>query len=448
MQGERIRAARLGAAVAAGALLATVVAACGGGGSSAPSGGSATGGSSGGKVTLQVWDWGSPSPSSMKALDADYMKAHPNVTIKRTAQPFNSYFTLERSAIASKKGPDIFIDYASPALFDYQQGLLPLKGQLPTDLQQNLIGLDLVSTSLNASGTPYAVPWTGQGELFYYNKSLFKKAGLDPEKPPTTWDELIAACKKLKAAGTVPIVAGFKDGYYAEWWGDLFASQFLSKDTITSYHGTPKWTDPAMAKGLDYMRQLYKAGYMTPNSEGVPLFPDTVNAFGANKGAMIVGLAANNANWSEFSKAKVAKDPSNLGVFKAPMLPGATGTPAFDFGPGLAWAVTKWSQHQKEAIDYLSFISSGPEQAKLFKLSGAIPNNRTATPSSSNPSATEILGWTRGDTFIGPFTTIRSNVETAYDRLIPQYVTGQISADDMLKQMDAEQQKAPPVPTQ
>ena len=50
-------------------------------------------------------------------------------------------------------------------------------------------------------GKLYSMPFNSSTPIFYYNKDAFKKAGLDPEKPPLTWPETIEAAKKLKAAG-------------------------------------------------------------------------------------------------------------------------------------------------------------------------------------------------------------------------------------------------------
>ncbi len=46
-------------------------------------------------------------------------------------------------------------------------------------------------------GQAYAIPFQKSVPLFYYNKDMFREAGLDPESPPRTWDELYAACEKL-----------------------------------------------------------------------------------------------------------------------------------------------------------------------------------------------------------------------------------------------------------
>ena len=52
-------------------------------------------------------------------------------------------------------------------------------------------------------GQMYAMPFNTSGPVLYYNKKAFTAAGLDPEQPPATLDEVRAAAEKLKAAGAV-----------------------------------------------------------------------------------------------------------------------------------------------------------------------------------------------------------------------------------------------------
>src|SRR5207237_93853 len=84
-----------------------------------------------------------------------------------------------RTAVASKKGPDVVLNYASPAIFDYYRGLLPLTSYITPDQRRHLTGWTLTSTGLSDKGTPYGLPWNAQGVLPYYNKALFRKAGVD-----------------------------------------------------------------------------------------------------------------------------------------------------------------------------------------------------------------------------------------------------------------------------
>jgi len=56
---------------------------------------------------------------------------------------------------------------------------------------------------LDASGNMLSFPFNASTPILYYNKTLFRSAGLDPEKPPKTWAEVGADGKKLRAAGAI-----------------------------------------------------------------------------------------------------------------------------------------------------------------------------------------------------------------------------------------------------
>jgi multiple sugar transport system substrate-binding protein len=425
--------------VAAAAALA-LIAGCGGGNSGG-------GTSAGGKVTLKVWAW-TPDEKVFTALDKAFMAANPNITIEHVQQPYNSYFTLERSAMTAGKGPDVMEEYAGPHLFDYVRAYQPL-AQLrgPTDAG-DLIGWQYTSTQLKPNGTPYAYPWTGQGIHFYYNKALFKKAGLDPQKPPKTWDEFLGDCAALKKAGIVPVAAGLKDGYYGEWWGDTFGPQYMSDQELLSSYANPNWTNPAIIKGVSKLTELQQKGYLTPNAEGITLFPEAVNAFGAGKGAMILSLSSNTANWKEYSGDAIGA--KNLGAFLPPVVSDGQWTdPKYDFGPGLAFGVTKWSSHAKEAARYLSFISNAQSQAKVFDLIGSIPNNKKTSLTTSNPVAKELSSWVKdAPKYVGTFTLIRAQPEAVFDQVVPLFVTGKMSVTDAMKKVQDAQAKLPPLPAQ
>ena len=60
---------------------------------------------------------------------------------------------------------------------------------------------DSVLDMFNVNGTQYMMPMQVNTLYLYWNKTLFREAGLDPETPPTTWDELYAMAKKLTNPG-------------------------------------------------------------------------------------------------------------------------------------------------------------------------------------------------------------------------------------------------------
>ena len=204
-------------------------------------------------------------------VNKQFNKLYPNITVKRVTQPFNTYFTLLKSATVAKKGPDIFSTYATAAVFDNEKALLPLSKYVTAKQRKELLGW----TNVSGGKTPYAVPLGASGTIFYYNKALFRKAGLNPNVPPRNWSEMLKACDALKAAGVVPMAAGFKDGYYAEWWFGSFGPQFLTRAQLDEFTQRPKWNNAAMQKSFQYLLDFKERGCMTPNAEGRPLFSDT-----------------------------------------------------------------------------------------------------------------------------------------------------------------------------
>ena len=84
-------------------------------------------------------------------------------------------------------------------------------------------------------GQTYAIPMDTDDRVLYYNRSLFREAGLDPDKPPQTWDEMINAAKKLtvRTAGGGYERIGFVPIYGQGWlylWSWQEDGQFLSPD--------------------------------------------------------------------------------------------------------------------------------------------------------------------------------------------------------------------------
>ena len=81
--------------------------------------------------------------------------------------------------------------------------------------------LPRIISYFTVEGTQYAMPFNNSGPVLFYNKKAFTAAGLDPEKPPTTLDEVRAAAEKLKANGVeAPLGLKTEPGYFEHWRGD------------------------------------------------------------------------------------------------------------------------------------------------------------------------------------------------------------------------------------
>ncbi len=422
------------------ALVALFAFGCGGSDDSDTSG--TTTASSNEPITLELWDVGVPDPKVTKQIDDAYMAEHPNITIKRVHQPAAAYYPpgpLLRATIAKGKGPDMMLSFASPFAFDYVQGIQPLNDLITDDDLNDLVGWDATTRS---NGEKLVFPFDANGVIFYYDKAKFEQAGLDPEAPPQTWDDLLTACDKLSAAGITPITAGWKDGGYLFWWLTLFGTQFQSDDELAKGASDPDWGTPAIQKTVDLVREANDHKCFTPNAEAINLFPDTVNNFKAGKGAMFVGLIAADAHWSQFRETKWGK---GLGTFLAPLVPDSLwDAPRINYGVSTGYWVTKWSEHPQEAVDFLRYMASPPVQEMIYAEAGAAPANRNAKLDITDPVGVQIADWAaNADPYMDQFTLVGANVLSLLAKYAPEMIKEKIDYDEVADQLIAAQEKSP-----
>jgi ABC-type glycerol-3-phosphate transport system substrate-binding protein len=335
-----------------------------------------------------------------------------------------------RSAIAAHHGPDVVSVFPGIVAQDYRDGLRPLES-LYTPTQRK--DLSLLNISAGPDGHTYAVPWTAYGYFMYYNKALFKKAGLSPTSPPKTWAQLLTACDKLKAAGIVPISAGFKDGYDWEWYAFPLLDQLMSRSDLVKWnHYGLAVTSPPFKKTWEYIAQLNQRGCFTPHSEAIPLYNDAYDNFYGGKAAMFLGTGVP----ADIYSAEKGFGKTNVGIFIFPRVPDSKWAPFIDMGPNAGLGITTWSKNPKEAWEYASFLLSAHGQDVMWTVSGQLPNNRAVKARSSDPVINQILQTLKNPlnhtTYMGfPLSVLQIN-----EKLTPQLITGDVSIDSVLQQME------------
>ncbi len=110
---------------------------------------------------------------------------------------------------------------------------------------------------------------------FYYNKELFKKAGVEP---PKTWADLMAAAAKLKATGLIPFTIGTRDLWANNLWFDYLDLRENGLDFhMRLMDGKESYTDPRVKKVLSLWAEPVTKGYFLENAssygwqEAIPL---------------------------------------------------------------------------------------------------------------------------------------------------------------------------------
>jgi multiple sugar transport system substrate-binding protein len=152
---------------------------------------------SGGKTTLTFWNgYTGPDRPALEGLVKKFNETHPGIQIQMNVMTWDVLFQKLLPAYTSGNGPDLVaFDDAHIGRFAAKGVLAPLDDWFSAEQTANLVKPAVDATMFK--GKHYAVPMTFTPILMYYNKKLFKDAGLDPDKPPTTWADWQTALKKL-----------------------------------------------------------------------------------------------------------------------------------------------------------------------------------------------------------------------------------------------------------
>jgi multiple sugar transport system substrate-binding protein len=344
------------------------LAGCGGGNASA---GSAKDNPYEGKVVY--WFWAeSDVPGANKWMAGrikEYERQHPKVHIQLVPQSTDTLQGAFQTAAQSKSGPDIATQWATlPTLTPAWEGQsVPISDYVPKSEIDNWL-----NTQENEyQGKVWAMPLYLLGEPFVWNKALFKKAGLDPNHGPQTWDELLADCAKLKAAGITPIAMGNKDGAYGAWFAGVVGAQSLDsvKDLQDISLGKVKFSDPKYSRFLTMQAELKQKGYFNNDIASLPI-EQGWQLFAQQKAAMTWSTDGNVASWEKIVGA------DKLGVQPTPRW--GTGKLAnyYDATQSSDAFITSWSNHKRAAAAFLAWLHQPQNLQSWYETTGAFPADR------------------------------------------------------------------------
>lgn len=353
--------------------LAVGLTACGGNnnaGTNEGTGGSNTGGDKGAEKATITFQNIYPDPSDPKyqmirTIKANYEKEHPNVTIELDSLNTDQQKQKLKTQAASKEMPDITIVNPAAQMQPFVEA--DLFAPLNEMVEQNGLKDTFQSGILDYytfDGNLYALPDGNNIGLVYYNKALFKQAGVEV---PTTFEEMVEAAKTLKAAGITPIAIGEKDS----WTGSFLFMNILLRTNGPGFlqsvvDGEKTFEDPAFVEAVDAMQSLVEADAF---QEGATSFDYNAgeNLFKTGKSAMYYM-----GSWATggIETSEVNKD-DNIGVFKFPTVNGKGNPDEFMLAPGSGFAVSKNSKHLDVTLDFLNyFMVNYPIEA--FKVKGAV----------------------------------------------------------------------------
>lgn len=227
----------------------------------------------------------------------------------------------------------------------------------------------LVLTARNvAGGTLKSIPYQPNVFNIFYNKAIFEEAGVT--EAPKTWEEFLAACEKIKAAGYVPLTSD--DAYIVTNFGYHLA-RYIGEEGVTKVVKEGLFAEePAVLKVAQAYEELYTKGYLSPTM-GSNVWPSAqINELGLDEAAMYL-----NGSWLPNEILGTTGPEFQWGCMAYPAVDGGVdGTEAANYGAQV-FAINKDSQVSKEAFDLIMYFVKGEFDAKLSKESVGIPADTT-----------------------------------------------------------------------
>lgn len=151
--------------------------------------------------SVNLWHfWGSPvRRTAIRRIVAICSQQLPNIKMTETFKPFGDIWTANTAAVAAGSGmPDVIVE-------DRPKLPQAAANKVESSLQKYIDRDKLDSSQFWPftwqqtlyNNESYGIPYETDVRVLYWDKNEFTEVGLDPEKPPTTWDELWAAADKL-----------------------------------------------------------------------------------------------------------------------------------------------------------------------------------------------------------------------------------------------------------
>ncbi|MET7482714.1 extracellular solute-binding protein [Streptomyces sp. NPDC005538] len=343
-------------------------------------GGGSDGGASG-TTTLEWWHINTTEPAKgiWAGLARQFEAQHTGVKIKIVTLENESYKSKMTALTASGKLPDVFHTWGGGVL--KQQVDAGLVEDL-TDSTKAWSGtlLPVAKQAYLLDGKVYGIPDDIGMVGFWYNKSLFERAGIP--QPPTTWSGFLDAVRKLKSAGITPIGLAGKEKWPGMYFWAYLAMRTAGLDALQQAADSKDFTGAGFVAAGQHLKDLVQlqpfqkgflgAAYSTPTGEAA--------AVGNGKAAMeLMG------QWAPLTQKSAGKGiGADLGFFPFPTVEGGKGALTEVFGGGGGLALRKGAP--QAAVDFLKFFASAATDRQLVTKTGVIPVVTAAEDALTDPN--------------------------------------------------------------
>jgi multiple sugar transport system substrate-binding protein len=390
---------------------------------------------------IELWHfWGSPvRRTGVRRIVALCQEQLPNINVTETFKPFGDIWTANIAAVAAGSGmPDVIVE-------DRPQLPQRARDGIATNLQP-FIDRDSYDTSVfwpfawNETlyeGESYGVPFETDVRVLFWNKQAFTEAGLDPNTPPQTWEELEAYADALDIINEDGSLA--RVGFFPLWNAgvDFWAR---TNGWVPVVDGRPNVNDPAYIETLAWIQtwvdryggwenlQNFRASYGAP--------PNDLFMSGATP--MLTDIAGYLSQLNFYRPQVTMADGSTVrmewGVAGLPY-----NTEPANWSGGFALSIPSGAENPDAAWEFIKCMAGPIGQASWSRDTFAIPTNIEAATQPELmadpfwPTILETMEVSQGSDYVDAYPNWTEQINTRLE----QVWTGDLTPQQMAEEAQA-----------
>lgn len=208
---------------------------------------------------------GGPLTKVIDDMISGFEKENPDVHVNAVyAGNYDDTRVRALAALKSGQPAQLSVLFSIDAYDLVEQDLIvPFEDVVKTDDEKAWLAgfYPALMANSRVEGKTWGIPFQRSTIVMFYNKDMFREAGLDPEKPPRTWDELVTMGKKLTKDGRYGLMVPGTG--YPYWMFQCFAIQ-NGKELMSKDGASVSFDDPAVVEALAFWRSLTTDAKISP----------------------------------------------------------------------------------------------------------------------------------------------------------------------------------------
>jgi raffinose/stachyose/melibiose transport system substrate-binding protein len=398
-----------------------------------------------GKIDLKMGDnlsdrtngWG----AIVETINGEFKEANPGVNMVTESYPDQPYQQKIKIYATAKQLPDIFKYWSFSTLL---KPLVDGKFVLPLN-RADFEKLGYMPGALDANtynGKLYGIPVSADFWVIYYNKKLFKEAGVT--RLPATLEELIGLAPQFKAKGIIPMTTDGKDAWPMAITFDQLAWRISGDATLPrkALERKIKFTDPVFVRAAAELKKLATSGLFQEDLD-VSDYGAARNLFGQEKAAMFLmgswelGLGTDNSFSDDFR--------ANVDAFKFPLVAGGKGKVNDLFAWfGGNYVVSATSKHTDLGVKYLTLYAKRFPQLAWEKQAAFPAQKVEALPNDTPLTKTllRIAAEAKATSGTGSLDLSTPAFKNDLENACRELCSGLITPEEFTRKVDASAEKA------